>query len=249
MDIEYMISGSIASSLQGEPRASHDIDIVVAVRAPAAAVAARLKVAFPKPDFYLDDFWLLTDEDFDRARFDRRYVEVFEGQRLIRLAAGGHDPDEALAGSHAGGQREAVSPTRSAYRKSSTAASRGISGPMGADSPGRGRARSAPAGSPTAPIVGSSLGSPEGEVQRDRNRRQAPVAGPQPRRSSEGGRCEQMDVHESDAPPHQRALLEKGERFGMGSHGCRGQSAEQIPLGRESVAPKSWNRPHSHRPC
>jgi predicted nucleotidyltransferase len=28
--IEYMISGSVASSLQGEPRASHDIDIVVA---------------------------------------------------------------------------------------------------------------------------------------------------------------------------------------------------------------------------
>jgi hypothetical protein len=108
MGIEYMISGSIASSLQGEPRASHDIDIVVAVRAPAAEVAAQLKVAFPEPDFYLDDeavreaivarsmfnlldareggkvdFWLLTDEDFDRARFDRRYVEVFEGQRLF----------------------------------------------------------------------------------------------------------------------------------------------------------------------
>jgi len=103
-----MISGSVASSLQGEPRASHDIDIVVAVRAPAVEVAARLKAAFPEPDFYLDeeavreailarsmfnlldtreggkvDFWLLTDDDFDRARFDRRYVEVFEGQRLF----------------------------------------------------------------------------------------------------------------------------------------------------------------------
>src|SRR5262245_44430918 len=103
-----MVSGSVASSLQGEPRASHDIDIVVAVMAPAVDVAGRLKAAFPEPDFYLDedavreailarsmfnlldtregdkvDFWLLTDDDFDRSRFDRRYAEVFEGQRLV----------------------------------------------------------------------------------------------------------------------------------------------------------------------
>jgi hypothetical protein len=95
--VEYMITGSVASSLQGEPRATHDIDIVVAIRRPAAAVAARLKAAFPEPEFYLDepavrdaivsrsmfnlidtregdrvDFWLLTDDAFDRARFERR---------------------------------------------------------------------------------------------------------------------------------------------------------------------------------
>ena len=106
-EIEYMVSGSIASSLQGEPRATHDIDIVVAVRTPAAEVATRLKAAFPEPDFYLDesavrdaivsrgmfnlidtregdkvDFWLLTEDAFDRARFERRYVEIFEGARL-----------------------------------------------------------------------------------------------------------------------------------------------------------------------
>ena len=105
--IDYMVSGSIASSLQGEPRATHDIDIVVAIRAPASDVAAQLKTAFPEPDFYLDeravieaiasrgmfnlidtregdkvDFWLLTDDAFDLARFDRRYSEVFEGGRL-----------------------------------------------------------------------------------------------------------------------------------------------------------------------
>ena len=105
--IEYMVSGSIASSLQGEPRATHDIDIVVAVRAPASEAAARLKGSFPEPTFYLDeravreaietrgmfnlidtrdgdkvDFWLLTDDSFDRARFERRYVEIFEGARV-----------------------------------------------------------------------------------------------------------------------------------------------------------------------
>lgn len=102
-----MITGSVASSLQGEPRATHDIDVVVAVPADAAPVAAGLKAAFPEPDFYLDevavrdaivargmfnlidtregdkvDFWLLTDDAFDRARFGRRYVERFQDARL-----------------------------------------------------------------------------------------------------------------------------------------------------------------------
>ena len=105
--IEYMVSGSIAPSLQGEPRSTHDIDIVIAVRISAVDAAARLKAAFPEPDFYLDeaavrdailaramfnlvdtheadkvDFWLLTEDAFDRERFRRRYVESFEGVRL-----------------------------------------------------------------------------------------------------------------------------------------------------------------------
>jgi hypothetical protein len=29
LGIEYMVTGSIASSMQGEPRSTHDIDIVV----------------------------------------------------------------------------------------------------------------------------------------------------------------------------------------------------------------------------
>jgi hypothetical protein len=106
--IDYMITGSVASSLQGEPRATHDIDVVVAIRAPAAAAAASLKAEFPEPDFYLDetavreaivargmfnlidaregdkvDFWLLTEDAFDHARFERRYVERFEDARLM----------------------------------------------------------------------------------------------------------------------------------------------------------------------
>jgi hypothetical protein len=105
--IDYMITGSVASSLQGEPRATHDIDVVVAVATTADAAATALKAAFPEPDFYLDeaavreaiathgmfnlidtregdkvDFWLLTDDAFDRARFGRRYVEHFEDARL-----------------------------------------------------------------------------------------------------------------------------------------------------------------------
>jgi hypothetical protein len=32
--IDYMITGSVVSSLQGEPRATHDIDVVVAFARP-----------------------------------------------------------------------------------------------------------------------------------------------------------------------------------------------------------------------
>ncbi len=95
--IEYMITGSIASSLQGEPRATHDLDVVVAIR--DTDVAAVLG-AFPHPRFYVDagaireairtegmfnvidvtegdkvDFWMLTDQPFDRSRFSRRIRE------------------------------------------------------------------------------------------------------------------------------------------------------------------------------
>ncbi|MCK6629215.1 MAG: hypothetical protein L6R45_29070 [Anaerolineae bacterium] len=97
--IEYMITGSIVSSLQGEPRSTHDIDILINIQPSAASKLAR---AFPPPDFYLDeeaileainqqsmfnlidittgdkiDFWILTREPFDQSRFSRRYVESF----------------------------------------------------------------------------------------------------------------------------------------------------------------------------
>jgi hypothetical protein len=105
--IEYMLTGSVVSSLQGEPRATHDIDIVIAVRIEPGDAARRLKAAFPEPEFYLDeasataaiaalgmfnlidpregdkvDFWLLTPDPFDRSRFARRAIEQFEGIEL-----------------------------------------------------------------------------------------------------------------------------------------------------------------------
>ena len=102
--VEYMLTGSAASSLQGEPRSSHDIDVVVAIERMAAR---ELVEAFPPPRFYLDeesiveaiarrdvfnlidvttgdkvDFWLLTDEPFDRMRFSRRRVEEVMGMHI-----------------------------------------------------------------------------------------------------------------------------------------------------------------------
>ncbi len=102
--IEYMVTGSVVSSLQGEPRSTHDIDLVVAI--PKSAVK-KLINAFPSPGFYLDeegileaisqksvfnlidvnegdevDFWLLTEEPFDQSRFSRKYAEEIMGVRM-----------------------------------------------------------------------------------------------------------------------------------------------------------------------
>ncbi|MCD4783135.1 MAG: hypothetical protein K8T10_04800 [Candidatus Eremiobacteraeota bacterium] len=99
--IQYMITGSTVSSLQGEPRATHDIDIVIAIQ---KSQAMKLVEAFPVSDFYLDedsildainrqkmfnlidinsgdkvDFWMLTDAPFDRSRFSRKVSEEFMG--------------------------------------------------------------------------------------------------------------------------------------------------------------------------
>ena len=106
-DVDYMLTGSLASSLQGEPRATHDLDLVVALT-PAGIDA--LVQSFPAPRYYLDresiesalrstsptrqfnlldadegdrvDFWLLSDEPFDRSRFSRKYIDEIQGLRV-----------------------------------------------------------------------------------------------------------------------------------------------------------------------
>lgn len=104
LGIEYMLTGSVASSLQGEPRSTHGIDIVAVIR---QEDGGGLVSSFPAPSYYLDesamrdavsqksmfnlihvdegdkvDFWALTDEPFDRSRFSRRYVESISGMNL-----------------------------------------------------------------------------------------------------------------------------------------------------------------------
>ena len=102
--IEYMITGSVVSSLQGEPRSTHDIDMVIAIH---KSGIKRLIQNFPPSDFYSDegsildainrqsmfniidlntgdkvDFWILTDEPFDRSRFSRKVSEKFMGMEM-----------------------------------------------------------------------------------------------------------------------------------------------------------------------
>ena len=102
--IPYMITGSVVSSLQGEPRSTHDIDIVVAFQ---ESDIKKLLAAFSPPDFYLDenqmlnavrrqrlfnlidtsggdkvDFWMLTGDPFDQSRFARKCGEQVMGMAM-----------------------------------------------------------------------------------------------------------------------------------------------------------------------
>jgi len=103
--VSYMVTGSVASSLQGEPRLTHDIDVVVELtRGDALAIAK----AFPEPDYYVSeeaihqalategmfnvletdsgekiDFWMLTDDPFDQSRFARRVAEQVGSVKML----------------------------------------------------------------------------------------------------------------------------------------------------------------------
>lgn len=98
--IGYMITGSIVSSIQGEPRNTHDIDIVVELK---KENISSLLNDFTSPRYYLSessindaidnkemfnvidteegdkiDFWLFTDDNFDNSRFARKIEIQFQ---------------------------------------------------------------------------------------------------------------------------------------------------------------------------
>jgi hypothetical protein len=102
--IPYMLTGSMASSLQGEPRSTHDVDVVVVLNVDSVT---RLLKTFSEPKYYLDessarqavaklgmfnlisvdegdkvDFWMLTPDPFDQSRFARRTLIDFMGTTL-----------------------------------------------------------------------------------------------------------------------------------------------------------------------
>ena len=52
LQIEYMVTGSVTSSLQGEPRSTHDIDLVVDLTEDSAS---RLRDMLPPDEFYVSD--------------------------------------------------------------------------------------------------------------------------------------------------------------------------------------------------
>jgi len=96
-----MLTGSVVSSFQGEPRSTHDIDIVVEI---TLDQIDAISAAFPKDHFSFDDvaactavakrdmfqllefssgdkvdFWMLKDEPFDQNVFARRYRDTVVG--------------------------------------------------------------------------------------------------------------------------------------------------------------------------
>jgi len=112
-EIPYMVTGSVVSSYYGEPRVTHDIDIVLELD---ARLAQPFAAVFAPPQFYLNpdsvreavarrsmfnlidttsgnkvDFWLLTFDAFDASRFSRRRRVPLFGQ-IVAVAA----PEDAI---------------------------------------------------------------------------------------------------------------------------------------------------------
>jgi hypothetical protein len=64
-DIRYLISGSVAAMLYGEPRVTHDIDMVVLLR---PLDVPKLAQIFPSPTFYVPPVEVIANE-MRRERF------------------------------------------------------------------------------------------------------------------------------------------------------------------------------------
>jgi hypothetical protein len=104
LGIDYMLTGSLVSSLQGEPRSTHDIDFVISL---PESLVSEFASFFAEPDYYADeqsireavrrhhtfniiainegtkiDFWMVTKTSFDQSRFSRKQETEFEGSKI-----------------------------------------------------------------------------------------------------------------------------------------------------------------------
>jgi len=105
-DISYMITGAWSVIYYGRPRASHDIDFVVEFRGKEIDKVLKSFEELPKdylvsiddikeainqksqfnilylPTALKLDFWLLTDDLFDKSRFSRKKKVEILGQKM-----------------------------------------------------------------------------------------------------------------------------------------------------------------------
>ena len=137
-----MLTGSIASSIQGEPRLSHDIDILISGD---HGIKSILRGHFDAKDYYFDestineaiasrsmfnlidvnsgdkiDFRLLTDSAFDASRFGRKLpITLFGESAWISTPE-----DTMLAKMHwakkSGGSRKQLTDIRQVYEANSS---------------------------------------------------------------------------------------------------------------------------------
>jgi hypothetical protein len=102
--IEYILTGSLVSSIQGEPRATNNIDFVIQIKSSQINLFLN---TFKSPDYYLDegsiinaienesmfqilhlksgiiiDLWLITNDPFDIARFSGKIKENILGTQM-----------------------------------------------------------------------------------------------------------------------------------------------------------------------
>jgi hypothetical protein len=107
--IAYAITGSWVVSAYGILRATHDLDVVIAIR---GEDAAKIVAAFPYPRYYADevaiteaiavrsffniidgdstlkiDFWPLQDDDYSQKQFQRRKLVTMGERHVWALSA------------------------------------------------------------------------------------------------------------------------------------------------------------------
>jgi hypothetical protein len=86
--IRYLISGSVAAMLYGEPRVTHDIDFVVFLRADDAP---RLAAIFPAPQFYVPPATVILMEVARESRGHFNVVHAESGLKADFYLAGRDD--------------------------------------------------------------------------------------------------------------------------------------------------------------
>jgi hypothetical protein len=89
LGIRYLVSGSVAAMLYGEPRVTHDIDFVVFLR---HQDIARLPTAFPPPEFYVPPPEVIGAE-ISRERGSFNIIHADSGLKADLYSAGRDDMD------------------------------------------------------------------------------------------------------------------------------------------------------------
>jgi len=89
LGIRYLVSGSVAAMLYGEPRVTHDIDLVVFLR---HNDIARLPTAFPPPEFYVPPPEVIGAET-SRVRVSFNIIHADSGLKADLYTAGRDDMD------------------------------------------------------------------------------------------------------------------------------------------------------------
>ena len=95
--IRYIISGSVAAMLYGEPRVTHDIDLVVFLR---IEDAPRLAAIFPEPAFYVPPAEIILKEIARERRGHFNIIHAESGLKADFYVAG-RDELHAWAIGHA----------------------------------------------------------------------------------------------------------------------------------------------------
>jgi hypothetical protein len=86
--IRYLVSGSVAAMLYGEPRLTHDIDFVVFLR---SEDAPRLSTIFPPPQFHVPPAAVIVEEMARERRGHFNIIHVDSGLKADFYTAGRDD--------------------------------------------------------------------------------------------------------------------------------------------------------------